>query len=135
MAGEAAFFIFFILFLLIGLAVTILNDPYIRARHKRTLLLIIVLCVSLVFQNYIEDVLAAGPPRWLERTLSSVYGYAVRPAIIVLAYSILAPKKRFPAAWVLVAVNALVHMTALFSHLCFWIDEGNHWQPGPLRYF
>ena len=135
MAGEGTFFISFILFLLIGLAVTVLNDPYIRSRHKRTLLLIIVLCISLIIQNYIEDTLAAGPPRWLERTLSSIYGYAVRPAIIVLAYPILATKKRFPAAWILVAVNALVHMTSLFSHLCFWIDAGNHWQPGPLRYF
>ena len=135
MVKEAVFFISFILFLLIGLSVTILNDPYIRSRHKKALLLIIVLCISLIIQNYIEDTLAAGSPRWLERTLSSIYGYAVRPAIIVLLYPILAPKKRFRAAWILVAVNTLVHMTSLFSHLCFWIDEGNHWQPGPLRYF
>jgi two-component sensor histidine kinase len=39
------------------------------------------------------------------------------------------------AAWILVAVNALVYMTSLFSHLCFWIDESNHYQPGPLRNF
>ena len=135
MVGDATYFISFILFLLIGLAVTILSDPYIRRRHQNSLLLIILLCISLIVQNYIEDALAAGPPRWLERTAASIYGYAVRPAIIVLAYPILAPKKRFLAAWILVAVNALVHMTALFSHLCFWIDEGNHWQPGPLRYF
>jgi len=135
MAGEATFFISFILFLLIGLAVAILNDPYIRNAHKKTLLLIIVLCISLIIQNYIDDALAAGPTRQLERTLSSIYGYAVRPVIIVLLYPILAPKKRFLAAWILVSVNTLVHMTSLFSHLCFWIDESNHWQPGPLRYF
>ena len=135
MVGEATFFISFILFLLIGLTVTILKDPYIRSRHKKSLLLIIVLCISLIIQNYIEDTLAAGQTRQLERTIASIYGYAVRPAIIVLVYPILAPKKRFLAAWILVAVNALVHMSALFSHLCFWIDEGNHWQPGPLRYF
>ncbi len=135
MAGEAAFFIFFILFLLIGLAVTVLNDPYIRRRQKRTLLLIIVLCISLIIQNYIEDMLAAGQTRQLERTIISIYGYTVRPAIIVLVCPILAPKKRFLAAWILVAVNALVHMTSLFSHLCFWIDESNHWQPGPLHHF
>lgn len=134
MAGEATFFISFILFLLIGVAVSILNDPYIRNRHKKSLLVIIVLCISLIIQNYIEDMLAAGPPRQLERTISSIYGYAVRPAIIVLVYPILAPKKRFLAAWILVGVNALVHLTSLFSHLCFWIDESNHWQPGPLRY-
>ena len=135
MAGEATYFISFILLLLIGLAVTILNDPYLRSRHKKTLLLIIVLCISLIIQNYIEDTLAAGQTRQLERTICSIYGYAVRPAIIVLLYPILSPKKRFLAAWILVAINTLVHMTSLFSHLCFWIDEGNHWQPGPLRHF
>ena len=135
MAGEATFFISFILFLQIGLAVTILNDPYIRSRPHRLLLLLIVLCISLIIQNYVEDALAAGQTRQLARTISSIYGYAVRPAIIVLAYPILAPKKRFPAAWVLVAVNALVYTTSLFSHICFWIDESNHFQSGPLRYF
>ena len=135
MVGEATYFIAFILILLIGLAVTILNDPYIRPRHKKALLLSTVLCISLIIQNYIEDTLAAGQTRQLERTLSSIYGYAVRPAIIVLVYPILAPKKRFMAAWILVAVNALVCMTSLFSHLCFWIDESNHYQPGPLRNF
>ncbi len=134
MAGEGIFYITFILLLLIGLTVTILSDPYIRHRQKKTLLLIIGLCISLILQNYIEDALAVGEPRWLARTLSSVYGYAARPAIIVLAYSLLAPKKRFLPAWILVGINALVHATALFSHLCFWIDDANHWQPGPLRY-
>ncbi|MCR5567299.1 MAG: histidine kinase [Clostridiales bacterium] len=134
MAGEKIFFIAFILFLLIGLIISILNDPYIRRRHKKTLLLIIGLCISLILQNYIEDTLAAGQTRWLARTISSIYGYAVRPAIIVLVYSILAPKKRFLPAWILVGINALVHMTALFSQLCFWIDDTNHWHGGPLRY-
>ena len=134
MAGEGTFFITFILFLLIGLIVTIISDPYIRNRYKKTLLLIIGLCISLILQNYIEDALAAGQPRWLARTLSSVYGYAVRPTIIVLVYSILAPKKRFLPAWILVGINALVHATSLFSRLCFWIDDANHWHDGPLRY-
>ena len=135
MAEKGIFFITFILFLLIGLTVTIVNDPYIRHRHKKTLLLIIGLCVSLILQNYIEDTLAAGQPRWLGRTCSSIYGYAVRPVIIVLAYSLLSPKKRFLPAWILVGINALVHATSLFSHLCFWIDDTNHWHGGPLRYF
>ena len=134
MAEEKTFFIAFILFLLIGLTVSILNDPYIRHRHKKTLLLIIGLCISLILQNYIEDTLAAGQTRWLARTISSIYGYAVRPAIIVLTYSLLAPKKRFLPAWILVGINALVYSTALFSQMCFWIDQENHWHGGPLHY-
>ncbi len=135
MISEATAFTVFLLFLLIGLTVAILNDPYIRRRHKMTLLLIIGLCISLIAQNYIEDILAAGPARPLERTLSSIYGYVVRPTIIVLVYPLLAPKKRFPAAWILLGINALVQITSLFSHLSFWIDDTNHWQSGPLRHF
>lgn len=134
MTGSSVYFIALLLVLLLGLMVTILNDPYIRRRPKRSLLLIIGLCVSLIIQNYLDDALAAGPPRQLERTLTSIYGYAVRPAIIVLVYPILAPKKRFTAAWILVGINALVYLTALFSPLSFSISDTNHWQPGPLRY-
>ena len=133
MAETGIPFLFFVLFLLIGLTATVLNDPYIRREHRRALLAIIILCVSLVAQNYVEYVLAAGPARRLARTLCSIYGYAVRPAIIVLFYPIVAPGRRSLPAWILVGANALVHMTALFSRLCFWIDETNHWQAGPLR--
>ena len=117
MADTDISFVFFILFLLGGLAFTVFNDPYIRREHRKTLLLIVGLCASLVFQNCWEYALSIGPTRQLERQLVCIYGYSVRPAIIVLIFPIIAPKKQFWPAWVLVGINAAVHSTALFSHI------------------
>ena len=125
--------IVFALFLLAGLTFTVFYDPYIRSSQRKTLLVIIGLCVSLIVQNLVEFALASGEPRWLERTLAAVFGYSVRPAIIVLFFPIVAPKRRCGPAWALVGVNGAVHMTALFSHVCFWIDDNNHFRGGPLR--
>lgn len=125
----------FILFLLLGLAFTVFNDPYIRREHRKILLLIDALCASLVIQNCWEYALSIGPLKQLERQLVAIYGYSVRPVIIVLIYPIIAPKKRFWPAWVLVGINAAVHMTALFSYICFTITEHNLYYGGPLKFF
>lgn len=107
-------------------------DRYIRADLKRTMRIILIVVFSLVVQNYVEYRLAAGELRWLARTLVSIYGYAVRPVLLVLFLRVIAPQKRFLWANVLVLVNAAVNATALFSKICFWIDESNHFQRGPL---
>lgn len=108
-------------------------DPYIRRSLKRNMQLIIAAVLSLVAQNYLEYKLAVGPVHWLPRTLMAIYGYSIRPVILVLFYRLFMPNKRFTWAWALVGVNAAVHLTALFSHLCFWIDPQNHYQAGPLH--
>ena len=134
MAVAIRLLTFLVLFLLIGIAYTILKDRHIRLSHRKTLLMIMGLCVSLFLQNHIEYVLMIGPLRRLERTLVSIYGYAVRPVIIVLTYSIIAPQKRFLPAWALVCVNAAVYLTALFSPVCFTITVNNHFLGGPLKH-
>lgn len=65
----------------------------------------------------------------------AIYGYTIRPAILVLFLCLIAPGSRREWAWALVGVNAAVHCTALFSHICFWIDAENHYQDGPLEHF
>ena len=135
MAETDISFAVFILFLLFGMAFTVFNDPYIRRGHRRIMLLIAGLCASLVIQNCWEHALIIGHTRQLERKLVSIYGYSIRPVIIVLIYPIIAPKKRFWPAWVLVGINAAVHMTALFSHICFTITEHNLYYGGPLKFF
>ena len=139
--GASVSFLFFILFLLAGLTFTVFRDPYIRREHRKTLLLIIGLCASLVIQNCWEYALSIGPLKQLERRLVCIYGYSVRPVIIVLIFPIIAPKtpktpkKRFWPAWALVGINAAVHMTALFSTICFTINEHNRYYGGPLKFF
>ena len=128
-------YILLVILLLAGLTFMVLSDSYIRKVHRRVMLLIIVLCYSLIAQNYIETMLEAGTSRILERTLVSIYGYSVRPIIILLFFYIIRQNRRYIFAWVLVGINMAVHMTALFSHICFWIDAGNHYQGGPLSSF
>ncbi|MBQ7372403.1 MAG: histidine kinase [Blautia sp.] len=119
--------------LLLMLAFIVHIDRYIRADLKRTMRIILIVVFSLVVQNYVEYRLADGEVRWLARTLVSIYGYAVRPVILILFLKMIAPQKCFLWAYVLVIVNAAVNATALFSHICFWIDERNHYQGGPLN--
>ena len=119
--------------LLILLAFIISVNRYIRAELRRTMQLIVVLVFSLVLQNYLEYRLAEGQVRWLARTLVAAYGYAIRPVLLLLFMKVIAPQRRFGWAWALVGVNAAVYMTSLFSHICFWIDENNHWHGGPLN--
>lgn len=135
MTEAGAPFVFFPLFLLLGLTCIVLRDPYIQRFHRKILLLIIFLCLSMLLQNYLESLLIRGPLRKLERTLLVIYGYTVRPVIIVLAYPLIAQKKRFLPAWILIGLNAAVHLSALFSPVCFTITANNHYLGGPLKYF
>ena len=115
---------------LLGIIVHI--DPYIRGANRKTMRVIIALVLSLVAQNDLEYRLTVGELRWLARTLVAVYGYAVRPVILVLFLKLILPKKRLGWAWILTGVNAAVNATALFSHICFWIDSNNCYRSGPL---
>ena len=120
--------------LLMLLAFIVYIDRYIRADLKRTMRIIILVLFSLVAQNFLEYRLAEGEVQWLARTLTAIYGYAIRPVILILFLRVIAPQKRFGWAWALAGVNAAVNATALFSHVCFWISEDNHYHGGPLSY-
>ena len=63
--------------------------------------------------------LAMGEMIWLARTLTSIFGYAIRPVILILFIRLISPEKPLGWAWVLAGVNAAVHTTALFSRICF----------------
>ena len=121
------------LFLLIGLSITVAIDPYISREHRRVMGIIIALSVTLIIQNVWEDYIAAGPPRWFLRTTLAVYGYTIRPVFLILFLYIVQPGTKHLACWALAILNWAVNMTAFFSHLCFYIDEANHYQGGPLH--
>jgi Ca2+/Na+ antiporter len=55
--------------------------------------------------------------------------------ILALFLRIVYPSGERKHVWVLTGLNAVVNMTAAFSHLCFWIDENNHYHGGPLTNF
>lgn len=121
-----------LLFLLLGLGFTVGIDPYIHRDHRRTMLIISVLCLTLIAQNLLESRLSAGSPKLPWRTLASIYGYAIRPVILILFLYIIRPKGEHRLWWILAGANTAVYMTALFSNVCFWIDSKNHYHSGPL---
>ena len=121
-----------LLFLLFGLSFTVVIDPYIRREHRRTMLVIAVLCLTLIAQNYWDYALTVGSPRQMLRTIVTIYGYSIRPVILILFLHIVQPTGKRWYWWVLAGLNAAVYLTALFSPFSFWIDASNYYHGGPL---
>ena len=118
--------------LLCGLIITVSLDQYLRKDSRKNMLAIVVLCFSLLAQNLLENRLTRGDTMSPWRTFSSVYGYCVRPVILVLFLCIVQPAKKHWAGWALVGGNAAIYLTAFFSSLTFRITEDNHYVGGPL---
>lgn len=111
-------------------------DPYFEKKHRAVMLLICILTLSLVGQNLFENELAAGEPRVFLRTLAAVYGYCVRPMILVLFLYIVKPERDYTACWVLIGINSAVYISSLFGlRISFYISGSNHYEGGPLRRF
>ncbi|MBR1628186.1 MAG: histidine kinase, partial [Lachnospiraceae bacterium] len=68
------------------------------------------------------------------RTLVGIYGYCIRPVIIVLFCYLININRKYLAAWILVAVNAIINLTAIWSGICFSITPDNQFVRGPLGY-
>lgn len=49
-----------LMLLLFGLAFTVVIDPYIQREQRRIMLIIVILCFSLIGQNYLVDELYAA---------------------------------------------------------------------------
>ena len=126
------------LLLLIGLGRTVLSDPYINRVRKRIMLLIVVLAATLIAQNVADFLLFYDRPNVLLRTIVGIYGYSVRPAIIVLFYYFLengSNRNISIPAWCLVGLNAALYLTALFSPITFSYDQNNYsFARGPLGF-
>ena len=126
--------ILLLLTLLAGLSFMAMNDHYILHTHKRTMLIIAALDFSLVLQNLLSFYLEVEVSRPMLRTIVSIYGYAVRPLILIMFFYLVNPKQKYRIAWCLFAVNTLIYLTAPFSRICFWIDRNNHFVRGLLGY-
>ena len=124
-----------LLFLLIGLTIIVVIDPYISRKHRMVMLIIIGLSAVLIGQNLLSNVLETGAPRPMLRTAVSVLGYTLRPVFLILFLYIVRPERKYLGCWGLAILNWALQMTAYFSHLVFWIDAYNHYQGGPLSRF
>ena len=119
---------------MIGLTFAILIDPYIRRDHRRIMLIIVALIFSLIAQNYFGYLLDKDGTMLFRRTLVGIYGYSIRPIILLLFFYIVGSKQKYWPFWILIALNAAIHLTAVFSGICFRIEPDNHFHRGPLGY-
>ena len=119
---------------LVGLCFAVAGDPYLPQRHRRMMLLIIGLIAALIAQNLVGYLLDLDGTHPFGRTVIGIFGYSIRPLILLLFFYVVSSRKTHRPAWILVGVNCAVHLTACFSHLCFWIDAANTFHRGPLGY-
>ena len=118
---------------IVGLCFAVWSDPYIQRGKRRIMLAIIGLIVCLIAQNLAEHYLDMHVmPK--ARTISAILGYSIRPIILLLFFYIVSDSKHHRAAWTLVGINAAIHLTALFSPICFFINAANVFHRGPLGY-
>lgn len=123
-----------VLLVLLGMTFAICVDAYLGRKNKRGMLIITALIFTLVLQNAADYLLDINGANRMIRTIVSVYGYSVRPVILILFIRIVNPKCATWPFWALAGVNALIHLTAFFSKICFRITIRNDFYRGPLGY-
>ena len=120
--------------LLLALLLTVWLDAYLSAERKRVMGVIIVLVFSLILQNYMDNRLSLAEVFNALRIPVSIYGYAIRPVILVMFLYIVKPRGRYRVAWAMVGANAAVYLTAFFSNIAFYFSSNGHFHAGPLRH-
>ncbi len=84
--------------LLLALLLTVWLDAYLSAERKRVMGIIVALVFSLILQNYVDNRLSIAEAYNALRIPVSVYGYAVRPVILVMFLHIVKPHGRWSAS-------------------------------------
>lgn len=111
-----------------------LTDRFVDKKRKKIYMLLVILVITLIFQNYIEYYLIEYVIQVTARIFVSVLGYSIRPAIIALFIFLVSPNKRHIPANLLVGLNFLIYTTAFYSKLSINFTPDNHFYGGPLRY-
>lgn len=119
---------------IICLIFAVIVDTYIKKTHKCIMMIIAFLVLSLIAQNVFEYILAEFYNMPYLRTIVAIYGYCIRPLVIMLFFYIVGENRRHLLFWILIGVNTAVHQSAIFSDLCFSINEDNIFQRGSLSY-
>ena len=126
--------------LMLVLLLTVWLDSYMGRERKRSMIIIILLVLGLMIQNYLEFRLVQSRAGNAARIPVSVFGYAVRPVILTMFLSVVKPGGKHWPAWVMAGVNAAVYMTAFFTDAAFGFTPDTSdfgpgmFVPGPLYY-
>ena len=119
---------------MLGVFLFCLLDRFVDKKRKNIYILLVVCVISLIFQNFIEYYLIEYKVSITARTFVSVYGYTIRPVIISLFITLVAPEKKHYPVYGLILLNFLVYTTAFYSKLSISFSEDNHFIGGPLRF-
>ena len=122
------------LVLLIVLFFSVCLDNYMGRSRKRAMYIITILVFTLVIQNYLDTWLYLSGKWIMLRTVISIYGYAVRPAVLATFLHIIRPGVQYKIVWAAVSVNAVLYLTALFSPLTFSFSSYGHFISEPLNH-
>ena len=137
MTEQMSFNILTILPLILEMAVltfAALIDPHIQRRSRKTMLIIVGLNAVHLVQSLLSYDLGFRSGVVLMRRIISVLGYSLSPVLILLLCLLVDDRKSHRFFWILIVVNALVHLATFFSNICFTITEDNYFQRGPLGY-
>ena len=107
---------------IIGLFFSAAVDSYVGWKQRRNIFMMAALVSSLVAQNMGESVFADSG-RTVLLTALEVYGCTARPVLLILFLSVVGGSKKELWAWIAAGANALIHLTAFFSPVCFRIGE------------
>ena len=119
---------------LIGVFFFCLLDRFVDKRRKLFYIILVILVISQLFQNYIEYYLIEYAVAVRARLFVSVFGYSVRPVIIALFIHLVSPNKKHIPVSILCLINFLIYTTAFYSNLTISFTADNHFVGGPLRY-
>jgi len=124
-ATDTLAILFPLLLLLSWLGFTVVIDPYISKEQRRIMLSIVMICFSLIVQNYWEDKLFISHSGWVFKNILSAYGYAVRPVILILFLHVVFPEGKRVLQWALAGINAALYFSSPFTKLCFEIRKAD----------
>ncbi len=128
-------FVVICIVLMLFLMILTTIDPYIGKRQRRTLMIISWMVISLILQNYLEWKMSVSTPEAsmiLLRKAVSVYGYSIRPAILIMFCKLVNPNRKYRIGWSLIVMNSLLYCSVFFSSIVYTITDNNHYHQGPL---
>ena len=82
----------FMLLQLAGVTFAAMVDTYISRHHRFIMLMVVALILSLTAQDALDSYFSSFSDMGFARTLTSLYGYSIRPVIIVLFILVIDPK-------------------------------------------
>ncbi len=126
--------------LLAGTSFAVIEDPYVSRRERIIMLIVCLLSLTLVIQSQLDYMVAegqidTGDKLSLIRTLLGIYGYSVRPVILVLFIALTGTDRKMWICWILTGINAILYATSLFGlDITFQINEAGYFFRGPLGF-